>query len=66
MTGKYQSIFVGNTNLFSSGSAMVLIVPKSVIEKLNIDVENKKAHFEIYVNNKSKEITYKLTKESDK
>ena len=66
MTGKYQSIFVGNTNLFSSGSAMVLIVPKSVVEDLNLDVENKKAHFEIYVNKQSKEITYKLTKESEK
>jgi len=66
MKGIQQSIFKGNTNLFSSGSAMVLIVPKSVVQDLKLDVEKKKAHFEIYVNKQSKEITYKLTKESDK
>ena len=66
MTGEEHSIFIGNTNLFSSGTAMVLIVPKSVLEDLKLDVEKKKAHFEIYVNKRTKEITYKLTKESDK
>jgi len=66
MTGKYQEIFKGNTNLFSSGSSMVLLVPKSVIEDLKLDIKNKKAHFEVYVNKGKKEITYKLTKESEK
>jgi len=66
MTGKYQHIFKGTTNLFSSGSAMVLLVPKPVLEDLKLDVENKKAHFEIFVDKKSKEIVYKLMGESEK
>jgi len=66
MTDGKLSIFKGTTNLFSSGSAMVLLVPKTVIEDLKLDVENKKAHFEIYLNKRTKEIKYKLIRESNK
>ena len=66
MTEGKPAIFKGTTNLFSSGSAMVLLVPKPVLEELKLDVENKKAHFEIFINKRTKEIIYKLIREEDK
>jgi len=66
MTEGELSIFKGTTNIFSSGSAMVLLVPKPIIEDLKLDVENKKAHFEIYINKRKKEIIYKLIGEEEK
>ena len=66
MSVTQQSVFMGTTNLFFSGTAMVLIVPKNVLEELKLDTENKKAHFNIYVDKKKQEITYQLIGESDK
>jgi len=59
--------FKGTTNSFSTGSgSVVLIIPKSIIDELKIDVEKKKAHFHIFFDKKRKEITYKFIGEESK
>lgn len=59
--------FRGTTNSFSTGSgSSVLVIPKSIINDLNFDLANKKAHFHIYFNKKTKEIIYKFIGEEKK
>ena len=67
MTEGQLSDFKGTTNTFSIGSGSVVIgIPKSVVQDLKLDIENKKAHFKVFLDKRKKEIIYKFIGEEEK
>jgi len=58
-----------NTNAFSIGSnSVVLVIPKDIAKELDIDVEKKKTHFEVWTDYRKdeKRIVYKLSRHAIK
>lgn len=54
--------FKGTTNAFSIGypKTVVVVIPKTITEEMELDIENKKAHFKIFLDKTNKQIIYEL------